>query len=367
MPEIDPWGDVEVGDYEQKMEQFGIDPIETVADQMPDHRFLRRGIVFGHRGLEELLEAKEKGNDFAMLTGVMPSGIFHFGHKVLVDQILMYQEMGAGVTIAAADIESYATRGMPLDEARELVVDEYLTNYVALGVDLDQVDFYFQSSGGNDYHTRSKLFSRYLTQSTIDATYGETNPGKIASALTQYADIFRPQFPESGGPKPTVVPVGVDQDPHIRLARDIAARYREQEFHKPAGTFHKLMRGLQGGKMSSSDEKSYIALTDSVEAAKAKIDSAKTGAGVSLEEHREQGADIAEDMVFELLAFHLIESDDELERIRSEYSSGEMTAGEIKQIAKDRIGAFLTEHQNRREEAVPVVEAYLEEQDLYTD
>lgn len=113
--------------------------------------------------------------------------------------------------------------------------------------------------------------------------------------------------------------------------------------------------------MSSSKPKSYIALTDSIEDAKAKIDQAKTGGQDSLDEHREKGADIEEDMVFELLAFHLIKDDDELERIRSEYESGEMLSGELKQIAKDRLEEFLKEHQRKREEAAPKVEQYIEE------
>lgn len=364
MPDIDPWGDVEIGEYAQKMADFGIEPIETIADRMPDHRLIDRGIVFGHRGMDEVLDAIEAGHDFAMITGIMPSGVFHLGHKIVVDQILMYQDAGAEITITAADLEAYATRDMSLEEARELVIEEYLTNYVALGLDLDAVDFYFQSHGGNMYHTRSKLFSQHLTANEVEATYGHTSPGKIASALTQYADIFRPQFPENGGPRPTVVPVGVDQDPHIRLCRDIADRYQEQDLMKPAGTFHKFMRGLQGGKMSSSDDRSHIALTDSVEEAKGKIDAAKTGGQVSIEEHREKGADIAEDMVFELLAFHLLDDDDELRRIREEYSAGKMTSGEIKQIAKNRIEEFLLEHQAAREEAKPVVEQFIAENSI---
>jgi len=364
MPDIDPWGDVDVGDYQEKMEQFGIEPIETVADRFPDHKLIRRGIVFGHRGMDEVFDRYEDGEELAMMTGIMPSGVFHLGHKSVVDQILLYQEMGATITLTAADIEAYTTRNMPLDEARELVIDQYLTNYVALGIDLENVDFYFQTGGGNDYHARSKLFSRYITQNEFDAVYGNTDPGKITAALTQYADIFRPQFPENGGSKPTVVPVGVDQDPHIRLTRDVAARYRDQDLYKPASTYHKFMRGLQGGKMSSSREKSYIALTDSVEDAKAKIDAAKTGGRQSIEEHREKGANIAEDMVFELLAFHLIDDDDELERIREEYSAGEMTSGEIKQIAKDRIEDLLVEHHRRREEAVEIVDQYIDEHDI---
>lgn len=361
MPDIDPWGDVEVGEYRQKMDKFGIDPVSEIEEKMPDHRFVRRGIIFGHRGMEDFLEEFEKGNDVSMITGLMPSGLFHFGHKTVLDQVLMYQEMGAEITLTAADIEAYNTRDMSIQEARKLVVEQYLTNYVAMGLDLEKTDFYFQSEAGNKHHVRSKLFSKHLTQNEIEATYGSAEPSKITSALTQYADILRPQFPENGGPKPTVVPVGVDQDPHIRLTREVASKFRDLEFMKPASTYNKFMRGLQGGKMSSSNPKSYIALTDSVEKAKQKIDQAKTGGKDSLEEHRENGADIEEDMVFELLAFHLIEDDSELDRIRREYESGEMLSGELKQIAKEKIEEFLLEHQEKRKEAEPKVQQVLED------
>ncbi len=361
MPEIDPWGDVEVGDYSQKMQDFGIDPIEDVENKMPDNYLIRRGIIFGHRGLDKFLEAKEKGKDVAMMTGIMPSGVFHFGHKSVVDQILMYQEMDAQITITAADIEAYNTRDISLEKSRELVIEEYLKNYVALGLDLDKTDFYFQSEGGNNYHLRSKQFAKHLTQNEVEATYGSAAPGKITSALTQYSDILRPQFKENGGPKPVVVPVGVDQDPHIRLTREVARKYRDADYYKPASTYHKFMRGLQGGKMSSSDEKSYIALTDSPEDALMKIDQAKTGGRDTLKEHREKGAKIEEDMVFELLTFHLIRDDNELKQIREEYASGEMLSGELKQIAKEKLSEFLVEHQEKRKEAGPIVKQYLKE------
>jgi tryptophanyl-tRNA synthetase len=45
----------------------------------------------------------------------------------------------------------------------------------------------------------------------------------MESVLTQMADILYPQLEE---PKPTVIPVGPDQDPHMRLARDLASRMR---------------------------------------------------------------------------------------------------------------------------------------------
>jgi tryptophanyl-tRNA synthetase len=348
MPDIDPWGENDFGEIERKMEEFGIEPIDEIEERLPDHRYVNRGILFGHRGMEEFLDALDDGQQVSVMTGIMPSGEMHMGHKTVVDVVKMLQEMGADVTLAAADIEAYNTREKPLERSRELVLDQYLKNYAALGLDLESADFYFQSRAGNEHHVYSKRFARYLTQNEVESTYGSAEPGKITSALTQYADILRPQF---DSPRPTVVPVGVDQDPHIRLTREVARKFRDQEFVKPASLYNRFMRGLQGGKMSSSKPKSYIALTDSVEEAKQKIDGAKTGGRDSVEEHREKGAEIDEDMVFELLAFHLIDDDSELQRIRQEYSSGEMLSGELKQIAKDRIEEFLLDHHDRREEA----------------
>lgn len=360
MAEIDPWGDVEIGNYKQKMEDFGIDSLsKDLKKELPKHRYITRNIIFGHRDLKKITKAKKQGKNFAALTGIMPSGLMHLGHKIVVDQMKMYQEMGAEIHICAADIEAYNTRNISIEKARELVKEEYLTNYIALGLDIEKADFYFQSEGGNKYHARSKQFSKHLTQNQVEATYGSAEPSKITSAITQYADILKPQFPENNGPKPTVVPIGVDQDPHMRLTRDIAAKYQEIDFQKPSATYNKFMRGLQGGKMSSSNPKSYIALTDTVKEAKNKIDQAKTGGRDTLEEHRQKGAKIEEDMVFELLAFHLIEDDQELDRIKKEYQSGEMLSGELKQIAKDKIEEFLTEHKAKRKEAQKQVEKHI--------
>ncbi|MCJ7429148.1 MAG: tryptophan--tRNA ligase [Candidatus Nanohaloarchaeota archaeon QJJ-5] len=359
MPDIDPWGDIQVGAYKEKMERFGIDAFDDQLDKLPTkNRYMRRDIIYGHRDFGRVADAIANGDDFAMMTGLMPSGKFHFGHKMVADQIKYYQELGADVYVAVADIESYTTRNIPHEKAREIAIDQYLLNYIALGIDPENLTFYFQSDGSTSYHTKSKFFSKNTTQNEIEAIYGDITPGKVTAALTQVADILQPQFEENGGPKPTVVPIGTDQDPHMRFTRDIAARTDVQDFIKPSSTYHKFMRGLQGGKMSSSKEKSYIALSDPIDEAKQKIDQAKTGGKQSLEKHRKQGADVDEDMVYELLAFHLIEDDDRLNRIYREYDSGEMLSGELKQIAKDELETFLQTHQEKREQARDRLDAY---------
>ncbi len=359
--ELDPWGSLQIEDYDAKMEQFGIEPVDELLDRLPrPHRYFRREIIYGHRDLDRVIDAATNDEPFAMMTGLMPSGQFHFGHKMLADQMVYYQDIGAELYVAVADIEAALTRDMSLEEARELAVEQYLTNYIALGLEPENVTFYFQSEGSTHYNTMSKLFAGNTTMNEVEAVYGDLSPGKLVSALTQVADILQPQFAENGGPKPVVVPVGTDQDPHIRLTRDIAARFQDEEFIKPSSTYHKFMRGLQGGKMSSSKPKSYIALSEDPDSACDKIDRAKTGGQQSKEEQRERGADIAEDVVFELLAFHLIEDDDRLRDIHEQYSSGEMLSGELKQIAKQDLRAFLEEHRANREQAEDRIDEFLQ-------
>ena len=42
--------------------------------------------------------------------------------------------------------------------------------------------------------------------------------------MVQVGDILHPQTEDYGGLRPIVVPVGVDQDPHLRLTRGIASK-----------------------------------------------------------------------------------------------------------------------------------------------
>ncbi|MFB6294294.1 MAG: tryptophan--tRNA ligase, partial [Candidatus Nanohaloarchaea archaeon] len=139
---IDPWGSLQVEDYDQTMEDFGIDPFDAVKGKLPQqNRYIRRDIVYGHRDFDRIIDAIDDGEEWAMMTGLMPSGEFHFGHKMLADQFTWYQELGAELFIAVADIEAYLTRDMPLEEARELAVEQYLTNYIALGLEPENVHF----------------------------------------------------------------------------------------------------------------------------------------------------------------------------------------------------------------------------------
>lgn len=224
---IDPWSSHQYADYSRLRDEFGIEPFtygEEMAKLGVDSALFRHGVVFGHRGFQSVLRAVQRREPWVLLTGLMPSGNFHLGHKMVIDQVKAYQKLGAEVFIAVADIEAHVTRGMSLEKAREIAIDQYVKNYLALGLRPERAQIYFQSrrQAVKDLAWRLGRRVNWTTMQSIYGFSGETNMGHAMAPLIQVGDILHVQLPEYGGPRPTLVPVGVDQDPHLRLTRDLA-------------------------------------------------------------------------------------------------------------------------------------------------
>ncbi len=358
---IDPWSSQNVKDYSKLRDEFGIEPFKPLLKRIKNPTILmRRGVIFGHRDFDRILDAIENKEPWAMMTGLMPSGKFHLGHMMLAQQIIDYQKMGGKIFLCVADIEAYNVRKKSLEELREIAINEYLINYIALGLKPKNCDFYFQSDRSVPYYRLASTLARRVTFNEMKAIYGQISPAKIYSALIQVADILHPQLPEYGGPKPVVVPVGVDQDPHLRLTRDLASRSKEEYgFIPPSSTYHMFMKGINGGKMSSSNPSSYIALTDSPEEARRKIMRAFSGGGATLKEHREKGGNPEVDVACQYLTFIFEQDDKKLEELIEGFRKGEIISGELKGYLADKVEKFLKEHQKKRELAKRKVEQFL--------
>ena len=222
---IDPWSSEQSTDYSRIINQFGLNSVD--ADSLPNPGMLhRRGIVFAHRDLDVVVDCMEIGDPFGVLTGLMPSGRMHLGHSMVIEQVRWFQEQGADVTVAVADLEALATRGTSLTKGRETALREYVLNYAALGLDPDSTSVYFQSSRPAVQRLAFTLGQR-TNLSELEAIYGfsgDTNLAHVQAPLVQVGDIVHPQMDEYGGLRPIVVPVGVDQDPHLRLTRDITRK-----------------------------------------------------------------------------------------------------------------------------------------------
>ncbi|HEU17674.1 MAG TPA: tryptophan--tRNA ligase, partial [Methanolinea sp.] len=221
--EINPWSSQQTVDIEKLFSEFGIEPISKVKHILPEvPYFMRRGIVVGHRDYGQIAEAIRHKTPFHILTGFMPSGHPHLGHLLVMKEVVWHVIQGGSGYITIADREAHAVREIPWRLCDEYG-REYLKCLFALGY---EGRTYFQSR--ND-RLKDLAFeaSTKVNFSELQSIYGFSPDTALAHALsviTQVADILYPQVDSE--PAPTVVPVGIDQDPHIRLTRGVAHKLR---------------------------------------------------------------------------------------------------------------------------------------------
>ena len=181
---------------------------------------------------------------------------------------------------------------------------------------------------------------------------GEDNIGKYVHCAVQAAPSFSSSFPAvlPQGPDTRgmhcLIPCAIDQDPFFRITRDVAPRLK---LHKPAVIHSKFFPGLSGlkEKMSASQAMNTIYLTDSAKDIQGKISQAFSGGKASLEEQRKYGADLEVDVSIQYLRF-LLEDDERLKRIESDYACGKMLTGEVKLVLIELLQKLTAEHQKRR-------------------
>ncbi len=350
--ELDPWGSDTVKDYSRLLSEFGIEPVAPLLPRFKKlSPHLSRGIDFGQRDLSRVLDAIDGNKPYAVMSGIKPSGDYHLGTKMTADDIIYFQSLSKRATAyySIADVEAYSDNGLSFRETEKTAV-RHVADILALGLDPDRAVVYFQSQEIRVMRL-SSIFSRAVTMNMLKAIYGERPIGLYMAALVQAGDILMPQLQELGGPKPVLVPVGADQDPHIRLARDLAARYHDEfGFISPSAVYHKLMLSLAGdAKMSKRSETTLLTLSDTPSAASKKILSAFTGGRDTVEEQREKGGRPEICPVYDLYRFHFAHDDEHLQRVFHECTKGIRLCGDCKQEAASLVKSFLVDQQKRRE------------------
>ena len=222
---LDPWGSSTISDYQKLFNKFGIETFDNLLDDVAHpHYLMRRGVIFGHRDYGPVAEALRNDEDAAVLSGFMPTGDPHIGHKLVFDEIIWHQEQGADAFALIADLEAHSARGMSWGDI-DTHARDYLLSLLALGFDPESGELYRRSENRRLQDLAFELGEK-ANFSELANIYGfdnETNVSYMQSVITQMADILYPQIED---PKPTIIPVGPDQDPHVRLARDLAARMR---------------------------------------------------------------------------------------------------------------------------------------------
>ena len=338
-------------DYEKLLEHFGADPLtDRQIDRFPDHPLLRRRTFYAGRDVDRYIAAAAAGDPHAIVTGRGPSGPMHLGHVLPLYLAKRFQrETGARVYVPLSDDEKFLAKEQSFasigDHTRE-----NLRDILAVGFDPARTRIVVDTADADVIYPIAVRLAKHLTPSTVEAVYGEQDTvGLQFYPAVQATHLLLPQL--VAGRRPTLVPIAVDQDPHVRVCRDVAAK-EALPVEKPGALLGRFLPSLEGpGKMSTSGSAASIELTDDPEAVAETIRThAYTGGRATLEEHREKGGDPTVDVPFQYLRFFFEPDDERLERIAADYRSGELLSGELKEIAIDRITAFPADHQRRRAE-----------------
>jgi tryptophanyl-tRNA synthetase len=347
---LDPFGTTLIEDYQRLYQEFGIQQFKPLLADIPDpSAAMRRGVIFGHRDFERVLSAMKNHEEFAVMSGIKPTGEFHLGTLQTAREVIYFQQQGGTAFYCIADVEAYEDNGLPFERSQKYAVGN-VADLLALGFNPDK-GYIYQQSKEERVKDLALMFGRGLTLATMKAIYGERHMGLYLSALIQTGDIMLPQLKDFGGPKPTVVPVGIDQDPHLRLTRDLAFKFRAKyNFIPPSSTYHKLIKSLDGApKMSKRNPMSFFTLQETPETIVEKILNAFTGGRPTAEEQRKMGANPNICPIYDLYLFHFFERDEDVFRLYcDECKGGKILCGEDKQRLVKIVTDFVKEHQRKR-------------------
>ncbi len=328
-------------DNEKLVKEFGASLASSLRD-IPDFYTFKKGLVYSHRDFDKFFKALKKGEKCAIVSGFNASGTIHIGHKALFDTNLYFQkEYGIPVFIPISDDESYLSGKVKNQEEALKNSLKLARELLAYGFDPEKTYFIIDQIYTNIYNLAIKL-SRKINLSEIKATYGyknEENIGLHFYPAIQAAHILFPQ--EKFNIKHVLVPIGPDEDAHIRICRDIASR---AGYEKPSILHLSFMPGLDGEKMSKS-RGNAIFFNEPILQINKKVKTAFSGGQKTLEEHRKLGGNPDVDISCIYLS-SLFLDEKETNKLFRDYKSGKITSGEVKNMLLKKLTKLTTSFQD---------------------
>lgn len=230
------------------------------------------------------------------------------------------------------------------DNTKDVVMD-----YLACGLDPDKSIISVQSLIPEHGQLASILSSEITVARMLHLpTYKEKiaqHPDNVTMALLNYPVLMAADILLYKG---SLVPVGVDQEPHLEVAREIARKMNQKygtDFPEPKrfATKGEYIPSLSGeGKMSKSVEGSFINLTDDLGTIKKKLAGAPTDSGKGDKVPTEGG-------VANLLKFvELFEGEDARKKYEEDYLGSGISYGELKEKLAQAIYEELKPIQEKR-------------------
>ena len=284
-----------------------------------------------------------------VLSGIRATGRLHLGNYLgaVKGMLELQNDPNYETFYMVADVHTITT---PYDieelrkNRREVIID-----YLAAGLDPEK-SVIFQQSEVNEHIELAFYFSSVTTIAKMQhlPTFKEKvkqYPHHSTMALLNYPVLMAADILIY---KAELVPVGIDQEPHLEVAREIARRMNQDygtDLPEPKrfATEGEYIPSLTGeGKMSKSVEGSFINLTDDLETIKSKIARVPTDEG--------KGSEIMGGVKTLMEFVELFEGLDESERLERLYKTTGILYSEVKEKLSQAIFKELEPIQKRRAE-----------------
>lgn len=284
-----------------------------------------------------------------VLSGIRATGKLHLGNYLGgVKGMLELQNNSLYETFyMVADVHTITTP-YNIEELRQNR-REVILDYLAAGLDPEK-SVIFQQSEVPQHLELAFYFSSVVTIAKMQhlPTFKDKvkqYPEHATLALLNYPALMAADILVY---KAELVPVGIDQEPHLEVAREIARRFNQDygtDFPEPErfATKGEYVPSLTGqGKMSKTVEGSFINLTDSLEEIKSKIARIPTDGG--------KGEEISGGVknLFEFV--ELFQGGKRAEEYRKQYQGEGVRYGEIKHELSEAIYNELKPIQEKRRE-----------------
>lgn len=289
-------------------------------------------------------------NKKRVLSGIRATGRLHLGNYLgAVKGMLELQNNSDYETLfMVADVHTLTTP-YNIDELRvnrrEVIID-----YLAAGLD-PKKSILFQQAEVTQHIELAFYFSSVVTIAKMQhlPTFKDKvkqHPQNATMALLNYPILMTSDILVY---KADLVPVGIDQEPHLEVAREIARAMNQKygtDFPEPKrfATPGGYVPSLSGeGKMSKSVEGSFINLTDSLEVIRKKVRSVPTAtiAGGEM-----TGGIKA---LFDFL--HLL-APEQVSGFKTQFEDGSLKFVELKDAVAEAIFVELKPLQEKREELI---------------
>lgn len=225
---------------------------------------------------------------------------------------------------------------------------EVIIDFLAAGLDPEK-SIIFNQADVSEHIELAFYFSSVITVARMQhlPTFKEKvkqHPQHVTLALLNYPALMASDILLY---KAGLVPAGIDQEPHLEVAREIAKKMNQlygTDFPEPVRLITKgdYVPSLSGtGKMSKSVSGSFINLTDSIDEIRKKVRSIPTATA--------SGGEMSEGLK-SLFAFANLFIPDLVEDYKSEFEKGTLQFVKLKDAVAETIYKELAPFQKRRSE-----------------